>query len=184
VSQRPAPPVQPAAYTPPTGPAGPPPTREPPFDLFFSLSVILTGFSEAELHGTAMAKTYFALIPTIVGETQFGRLLMIWQDTYIRAKGSDLLLEQLVTEQILEDPGIGPIARNVARLWYLGMWFQLPAEWRNVHGAWANDVTFVVSPQSYTEGLVWKAIHTHPPAAKQPGYGSWALPPVTAGDAP
>jgi len=116
--------------------------------------------------------------------TLFGRLLMIWQDTYIRAKGSDLLLEQLVTEQILEDPGIGPIARNVARLWYLGMWFQLPAEWRNVHGAWANDVTFVVSPQSYTEGLVWKAIHTHPPAAKQPGYGSWALPPVTAGDAP
>ena len=64
------------------------------------------------------------------------------------------------------------------------MWFQLPAEWRNVHGAWANDVTFVVSPQSYTEGLVWKAIHTHPPAAKQPGYGSWALPPVTTGDTP
>jgi len=184
VSRRPAPPVQPTAYTPPTGPAGPPPPREPPFDLFFSLSVILTGFSEAELHGTAMAKTYFALVPTIVGETLFGRLLMIWQDTYIRAKGSDLLLEQLVTEQILEDPGIGPIARNVARLWYLGMWFQLPAEWRNVHGAWANDVTFVVSPQSYTEGLVWKAIHTHPPAAKQPGYGSWELPPVTAGDAP
>jgi len=184
VSRRPAPPVQPAAYAPPSGPAGPPPTREPPFDLFFSLSVILTGFSEAELHATAMAKTYFALVPTIVGETQFGRLLMIWQDTYLRAKGSDLLIEQLVTEQILEDPDIGPIARNVATLWYLGMWFQMPAEWRNVHGAWATDVTFVVSPQSYTEGLVWKAIHTHPPAAKQPGYGSWALPPVTTGDAP
>ena len=59
---------------------------------------------------------------------------------------------------------------------------QLPAAWRNVHGAWANDVTFVVSTQSYTEGLVWKAIHTHPPAAKQPGYGSWALPPVAPED--
>jgi len=182
VSRRPAPPVQPAAYTPPTGPAGPPPTREPPFDLFFSLSVVLTVFSEAELHGTAMAKTYFALVPTIVGETQFGRLLMIWQDTYIRAKGSDLLIEQLVTEQILEDPDIGPIARNVVQLWYLGTWFQMPAEWRNRHGAWANDVTYVVSTQSYTESLVWKAIHTHPPAAKQPGFGSWALPPVTTGD--
>ena len=185
MSRRPAPaanlPATAAAYT-PAGPAGPPPPRLAPFDLFFSFSVTITGFSEAELHGTAMAKTYFALVPTIVGETLFGRLLMIWQDTYIRAKGSDLLLEQLVTEQILEDPGIGPIARNVARLWYLGMWFQLPAEWRNVHGAWANDVTFVVSPQSYTEGLVWKAIHTHPPAAKQPGYGSWALPPVAPED--
>ena len=86
-------------------------------------------------------------------------------------------------DQILDDPDLGPIARNVATLWYLGMWNQLPAAWRNKHGAWANDVTFVVSPQSYTEGLVWKAIHTHPPAAKQPGYGSWALPPVTTGDA-
>jgi len=184
VSRRPAAPVQPTAYTPPTGPAGSPPTSAPPFDLFFSLSVVLTGFSEAELHGTAMARPYFALIPTIIGETMFGRLLMIWQDTYIRAKGSDLLMEQLVTAQILDDPDIGPIARNVAQLWYLGIWFQMPAEWRNRHGAWANDVTFVVSPQSYTEGLVWKAIHTHPPAAKQPGYGSWALPPVTTGDTP
>jgi len=182
VSRRPAPVVQPTAYTPPTGPAGPPPTSEPPFELFFSLSVILTGFSEAELHGTAMAKTYFALIPSIVGEKNFGELLAIWYDTLVRGEGDEPLLEQLVKDQILDDPTLGPIARNVATLWYLGMWNQLPAAWRNVHGAWANDVTFVVSTQSYTEGLVWKAIHTHPPAAKQPGYGSWALPPVTTGD--
>ena len=186
MSRRPAPaaqPIAPAAYT-PSGPAGPPPPRLQPFELFLSFSAIMTGFSEAELHGTAMAKTYFALVPSIVGEAQFGRLLAIWQDTYIRGKGDETLLEQLVKDQILDDPDLGPIARNVAQLWYLGMWFQMPAEWRNVHGAWANDVTFVVSPQSYTEGLVWKAIHTHPPAAKQPGYGSWALPPVTTGDAP
>lgn len=171
----------PEAYSPP-GLAGPPPARETPFELFVSLSVTLTGFSEAELWGTAMPKTYFALIPSIVGEEMFGRLLAIWRDSYIRGKGNEALLDKLVSEQILDDPDLGAIARNVATLWYLGMWFQLPAEWRNVHGASANDVTFVVSPQSYTEGLVWKAIHTHPPAAKQPGYGSWALPPVTTGD--
>ena len=185
MSRRPAPaanlPATAAAYT-PAGPAGPPPPRLAPFDLCLSFSVTITGFSEAELHGTALAKTYFALIPSIVGEKHFGELLAIWYDTLVRGEGDEPLLEQLVKDQILDDPTLGPIARNVATLWYLGMWNQLPAAWRNVHGAWANDVTYVVSTQSYTEGLVWKAIHTHPPAAKQPGYGSWALPPVTTGD--
>ena len=185
MSRRPASSAQPAAtaeaYTRATS-AGTPPAQQTPFELFRSLSVTLTGFSDAELSGTAMAQTYFTLIPSIVGEEKFGRLLAIWRDTYIRGEGDEPLLEKLVKEQIFEEPDLGPIARNVVTLWYLGMWNQMPAAWRNKHGAWANDVTFVVSPQSYTEGLVWKAIHTHPPAAKQPGHGSWALPPMTAGD--
>ena len=174
MSRRPASAAQPTAtaeaYTRATS-AGTPPAQQTPFELFRSLSVTLTGFSDAELSGTAMAQTYFTLIPSIVGEEKFGRLLAIWRDTYIRGEGDEPLLEKLVKEQIFEEPDLGPIARNVVTLWYLGMWNQMPATWRNKHGAWANDVTFVVSPQSYTEGLVWKAIHTHPPAAKQPGYG-------------
>lgn len=151
--------------------------HESPLELFLSFSVTLTGFSEAELWSTGMVNTYYGLIPSIVGSRMFGDLMTRWRDTYIRGQGDERLLDELVTTQIFEDPKFGPLARNLAALWYLGMWNQLPAEWRNVHGAWANDMTFVVSPQSYTEALVWKAIHTHPPAAKQPGYGSWALPP-------
>jgi hypothetical protein len=37
---------------------------------------------------------------------------------------------------------------------------------------------FVVSPDAYTEGLLWRAIGAHPSGAKAPGYGSWANPPV------
>ncbi|MFF5336062.1 hypothetical protein [Streptomyces sp. NPDC013181] len=37
---------------------------------------------------------------------------------------------------------------------------------------------FVVSPDAYTEGLLWRAIGAHPSGAKAPGYGSWALPPT------
>jgi hypothetical protein len=37
---------------------------------------------------------------------------------------------------------------------------------------------FVVSPDAYTEGLLWRAIGAHPSGAKAPGYGSWASPPV------
>jgi hypothetical protein len=150
-------------------------------EQFVGLSVILTGFGVAELWGTGMVPTYRALIPSIVGEAHFGELLTRWRDIAIRGSGDLDYLEELVTTELLQDDQLGPIARNVATLWYLGMWYQLPAAWRNVHGANARDTTFVVSSQSYSSGLVWTAMHTHPPAAKQPGYASWALPPGSRG---
>lgn len=151
-----------------------------PLEQFVGLSSVLTGFSETELHGTGMMPVYFALIPSIIGPDFFGRLLTRWANIRVRGGGDEALIEGLIAPQLLDDPTLGPIARNLATLWYLGMWYQLPADWRNTHGAWAGDVTFVVSPQAYVAGLVWPAIHSHPPAAKQPGYGSWALPPEGA----
>ncbi len=85
---------------------------------------------------------------------------------------------------ILADPTIGPLARNLIVLWYLGQWNQLPADWRDAWGANAMDQTCIISPEAYVQGLVWPAIHTHPPGAKMPGYGSWALPPVGAEELP
>ena len=152
-----------------------------PLEQFVRLSVILTGFDEAELHGTGMMSTYYAAIPNIIGEAMFGRLLSRWANIYVRGAGDETLLEELVTSELLEDETLGPVARNLAALWYLGMWNQLPGEWRNVHGARAGDTTYILSPQSYRAGLVWKAIYSHPPGAKQPGYGSWALPPENSG---
>lgn len=148
-----------------------------PLDQFIAFSVTLTGFDAAELWGTGMVQTYYALFPSIVGEAIFGRLMTRWYETWLRGEGDDRLLETLTREQIFEDPDLGPLARNLTTLWYTGQWNQLPADWRNVHGAAANDTTFIVSSKSYTEGLVWKAIQAHPQGAKQPGFGSWALPP-------
>jgi hypothetical protein len=154
-----------------------PPAVGTPLAQFTALSSFLTGFDEAELHGTGMMQVYFDLIPSIVGADVLGRLLTRWTNLYARGAGDERLLEELVTTGLFDDPDLGPIARNLAGLWYLGMWNQLPSAWRGVHGAFAADTTFIVSPQSYAAGLVWPALHTHPPAAKQPGYGSWALPP-------
>ncbi|WP_411075768.1 hypothetical protein [Streptomyces sp. cmx-4-7] len=44
-----------------------------------------------------------------------------------------------------------------------------------------REPPFVVSPDAYTEGLLWRAIGAHPSGAKAPGYGSWASPPVFEG---
>jgi hypothetical protein len=150
-----------------------------PLDQFVSFSSALTGFDATELWGTGMVETYYALLPTIVGDRVFGRLMTQWYNTWFRGDGDERRLHDLVKEQVFDDPEYGPLAVNLAALWYTGQWNQLPAEWCDAHGASAADETRIISPAAYTEGLVWKAMHTHPPAAKQPGYGSWALKPET-----
>jgi hypothetical protein len=144
---------------------------------FLTLSVTLTGFEDVELWGTGMVHTYYALVPSIVGDAIFGDLLTRWRDIVVRGAGQQRYIDRLVTTEMLEDPTLGPVARNLAALWYTGTWNQLPGAWRNVHGASARDLTHVISPRAYEEALVWKAIFSHPPAAKQPGFASWAMPP-------
>ena len=39
--------------------------------------------------------------------------------------------------------------------------------------------TVVVSADAYQAGLAWGLAGAHPQGARQPGYGSWALPPGT-----
>ena len=72
---------------------------------------------------------------------------------------------------------LGPLAKNLIRMWYVGNWEQLPAAWGDEFGAPANDQTKVVSAAAYQEGLVWRTIGSHAPGAKQPGYGTWAVRP-------
>ncbi|MEV0125109.1 hypothetical protein AB0I16_26840 [Streptomyces sp. NPDC050703] len=48
----------------------------------------------------------------------------------------------------------------------------------HAHGGDGRTLPFVVSPDAYTEGLLWRAIGAHPSGAKAPGYGSWANPPA------
>ena len=62
-------------------------------------------------------------------------------------------------------------------MWYLGSWIQLPQAWRCEFGNNPNDVTSVISAEGYKQSLVYTVMGTHPPAAKQPGFGSWSQPP-------
>jgi hypothetical protein len=66
----------------------------------------------------------------------------------------------------------------VIKMWFVGTWYQLPQEWRDVHAAREPDSTHVVSPASYTEGLLWPTIGANPPGAKGQGFGSWVGPPT------
>ncbi|MGW7417789.1 hypothetical protein [Streptomyces sp. NPDC054863] len=58
-------------------------------------------------------------------------------------------------------------ARAVTYLWYTG--------------SWPGPPSFVVSPRSYAQGLVWRSAGVIAPATAPAGYGSWAERPSGAG---
>lgn len=127
---------------------------------FVELSEALTGYPQVDLFGTGLVEFNWATLLEQAGEAPANELLAAWE----RAKQAGDLDEGLRTE-ILSDPSLGPIARNLIRLWYLGQWGYQPGD------------TFIPSGESYVQGLVWNAIGAHPMAAKQQGFGSWSLPP-------
>lgn len=144
---------------------------------FLELSVAITGYDDAVLWGTGMVETYLTFVLDAVGDQVTGRLLSVWHQVADAAQGDPSALDQMLRDEVFADPTLGPVARNLIVLWYLGEWQQLPADWRDRHGARATDQTAFVSAEAYSQGLVWDAIGAHPQAAKMPGYGSWALPP-------
>ena len=142
-------------------------------DDFLSLSAALSGFSVAQLQGTGMAPAYLDELVAIVGDaltialTREGSLALRWPDD----------VEEQLGLRVMDDPDLGPLARNLAVLWYTGSWFQLPADWRERNGASSLDGDRLLSARSWTEGLMWPAIGAHPTGAKAPGFASWVGPP-------
>ena len=144
-------------------------------ESFLSFSAAVTAFTTFELLGTGMADAYLAAVIKVVGETTVGELLHIWDS--ISGSNGQQPLEHKLRLAIFGDEKLGPIARNIVKMWYIGIWYQLPYSWSQTFGALEHDVNFMVSPAAYTEGLLWPTIGAHPPGAKAPGYGSWSGPP-------
>jgi hypothetical protein len=143
-------------------------------DRFLAFSSEVTAFPVFELRGTGMTDEYLAAVERVIGSALLTELL----DTYDRLpQGPPDERLRRFRQTIFGDPKLGPLARNIIKLWYIGVWYVLPHEWTDAYGALPNNVTFMVSPVAYTEGLLWVALGANPPGAKGPGYGSW-------GDAP
>lgn len=143
-------------------------------DVFLALSAALTGFSVFRLTGTGQAQPYLRAASDVVGEATMDELLDRFRGIP-ETPGEDR--DRQLRAEILSHPKLGPLARNIIKIWFVGTWYQLPPEWRDAFGTNPRDVTFVVSPAAYTEGLLWPAIGANPPGAKAPGYGTWADPP-------
>jgi hypothetical protein len=149
--------------------------------LFVAFSAATSGFSEFDLHGTGQAEAYRSAVSDIVGADVLDELLGAYDRVRSEAETGGAALEDLLRRDVFSDAKLGPVARNVVKLWYVGIWYALPPEWTDTFGVRENDTTFMVSATAYTEGLLWPAIGANPPGAKAPGYASWTGPPRIAG---
>ena len=128
--------------------------------LFLEVSALLTGFSKTELKATGMLETYYN---TIQKNTDKQDIDYFFLDVHVLLNDkSKKNIEATLASQFMAESAYNGLAKNIIILWYTGNW--------------GNDV---VSSASYIQGLMWNAAHTHPPGAKQPGYGSWAERPLT-----
>ena len=140
---------------------------------FVSLSTLLTGFEAHRLLGTGQTALYLETLETHAGSENTRALLDAWTNHIAGAEDVDRALRH----HVLGDPRLGPIARHLIKLWFVGCWRQLPQDWRDRYGEGLPDGDVVPSPGSYTEGLLWPTVGANPPGAKPFGYGMWATPP-------
>ncbi len=143
-----------------------------PFDNFILLSVQLCGVSSFDLLGTGYTKAYYQTVESIVGPGSLQRLLDMFA-----ALPTDPASNEALRAEILSHDEFGPIARNIIKLWYTATWFELPHDWHEKFGLYANDRTFIPYTYAYPESLLGPAVGAHPAGAKPTGYQSWTLPP-------
>jgi hypothetical protein len=151
--------------------------EEADLQQFLDLSAYLTGYDAFRLQGTGQVECYLSTLIDVVGEPMVRELLRTYDRIRQESGDDDATMDRLLRAVILSDDRLGPIARNIIKLWFVGTWYQLPYAWRAGFGALERDTTFVASPDSYTEGLLWPTVDANPPGAKGPGYGSWTRPP-------
>jgi hypothetical protein len=144
---------------------------------FLALSAKLTGFGLFSLQGSGQAEPYLSTVRDIIGSGRLDELLEAYGRLQAAAPDEGPALDGPLRREILADEKLGPIARNIIKLWYVGIWYELPSAWREAFGAREKDFMHMVSAAAYTEGLLWPTIGANPSGAKAPGYGSWAEPP-------
>ena len=127
--------------------------------VFLEISVHLTGFSKNELLGTGMLETYFN---TVASNTNPQVVQLFYNEArrILRLRNEDKITTE-INLNLIPDSAYRGLAKNIITMWYMSNWG-----------------SNVVSAEAYKQGLVWDAANTHPPGAKQPGYGSWSEPPI------
>ncbi|MFZ6686856.1 hypothetical protein ACO0K0_03790 [Undibacterium sp. SXout11W] len=142
-------------------------------DLFLTISVWLTGFDEVELQGTGMVDTYFQTIITKNTASCIDHFFQAVWTVLAEGGGDEEKTNALISRLLFPTSCYNNLAQNIINMWYNGAWMP------DVNAPNANIAQVSnISPEAYVQSLVWPASETHPPGAKQPGYGSWAVPPV------
>jgi hypothetical protein len=136
---------------------------DPDKELFVALSVELTGFSRFELFATGQIDAYYVTAASSIGPHAWRNILDV-ADSWSKPGAPDPAT--LIERHIYRRDNLRAATQRILMLWYTGTWF--------------DTVPFggaPVSAQSYIEGLVWRAIASHPMAARPQGFAAWSEPP-------
>ena len=141
-------------------------------NVFLAISSWLTGFSDVELLGTGLLETYWEVVQREASVENLQYFLAASRDVLAQGDGCETTTHQLILERLIPASCYDNLAQNIVYMWYAGAWYPTVST--------ATDLAQVrnISPNAYIQGLMWAAADTHPPGAKQPGFGSWAEPPV------
>jgi hypothetical protein len=164
---------------------------------FVKFSADVTGFSEFDLWGTGQAEAYYRTVvdqegldalrkamasgpAAVPGDPVVNSIIKLW---YVGVwYGPEMVGRMDVAAWTAPGrsgakPAVPDDSRpESSRL--LAMSGQPRIGGDPAHGGDGREPLFVVSPDAYTEGLLWRAVGAHPSGAKAPGYGSWVNPPV------
>ena len=144
---------------------------------FVAFSSVVTGFTQFDLYGTGQAEAYRDAVVDAAGAEVLADLLEAWARIGDESQGDSASVHSLLRRDVFSDPKLGPVARNVVKLWYVGIWYELPPAWIDVYGALEKNYTYMVSPSAYVSGLLWPTVGGNPPGARGPGFASWTGPP-------
>lgn len=149
------------------------PTRD--LQIFLDISAQLTGFQAIELEATGMVSTYFKTAASASASDVWADFLRQSRKVLEEGSGNPARMRELIAQSLFPTHLFNGLAVNITFMWYSGQWAP------TVDAPDANLATVTnISADAYVQGLMWTAAHTHPPGAKQPGFGSWARLPVTA----
>lgn len=155
-------------------------------DNFIGLSAVLTGFADSilapDLDPVNIKAEYLPFFTRKIAEESGNPQLV----ASIFAKFAELQNEHLSDQQIgtaMLAPANGDdfvlACRKLIFMWYSGAWPTLvPAS----ASAPASTVSNLISAKSYTCGLAWQVMQSHPMGDSNYRYGYWATPPAALDD--
>ncbi len=140
-------------------------------DTFVKLSSILTGYPEDILKPGAdtqkLSEQYLAVLVKEVAP----EFLEALNTTFLNIDNPD---EASVTTHIMNNATLGVIARNIIKMWYLGIWYSI-----DPNASPNSDTSYIVSSVAYKNGMVWSTIYAHPMGYSEGNFGYWENPPST-----
>ncbi len=117
-------------------------------------------------------RDYFAWINVNDSTSSFGKLIQIAKEN--RQSASDIIASVNGS-----DDDTKFLARSIVLLWYLGSWYK-PGDLKAKSATPGNRAFIrseVVSPNAYTQGLVWQIVGAHPMGYSNLQFGYWSRDP-------